>query len=301
MKRCKGEVPIEIIGVCRALRALRVGEFTDDAFAGKRVLDIVGTGGDCSNTFNVSTGSALLLAACDVPVAKHGNRSSSSLCGAADVLNALNVNVNSDSATICRCLHEANFAFCFAPNYYPAVGAISEIRKSLGLPTIFNLVGPLLNPMRPDHYVIGVYNPLHLDIIGAVLLQIKAKRSLVVHCAGLDELAPIGISEVLELTNRGDIKKWTFDPFQFGFEKCSMADLKGGDAATNASILSRAFEGESGPVSETLVLNAGMALWVYEDGDISSLGSCFDRARQVIRSGKVAVKLKEVIKLSNLT
>lgn len=238
--KTKGETVSEILGFVRAMRSQMRTLKVDHP-----VLDIVGTGGDLAGTVNISTGAALLAARCGVPIVKHGNRAVSSQCGSADVLEVLGVDIK-------------NFTFCFAPDYHPAMKQMRPIRNALKMPTAFNLIGPLLNPAGTDHLQIGVYKPELVPILAEVLFQLGTKRSLIYSGHGIDELSCIGATEAILVTEKG-LEKILIDPEALGLQLCTLADLKGGDAKRNAEIL----RNPPRAVLETLILNAGVALFLY--------------------------------------
>ncbi|MCP5506366.1 MAG: anthranilate phosphoribosyltransferase [Chlamydiales bacterium] len=271
----KGETAEELKGLVRVMqKKMRAVTFEEE------VLDIVGTGGDGSNSVNISTGAAILAAACGALVAKHGNRASSSKCGSADVLEELGISLEEDPV---EALARAHITFLYAPHFHPAAKRVAPMRKALGIRTIFNLVGPLLNPARPTYLLLGVAKESLLDLFANVVQTLGVKRSMIVYGNGMDELTPIGPCQALLVTPE-ERKKMTLDPQDFGFKKCTMKDLEGGDAKTNASILTAALKGEKGPVADTLILNAGVALFVTERAPSIESGISF--ARHALESGK---------------
>jgi len=250
--QAKGETLEEILGFIRVLKSV-----AKPLHLPYSVLDIVGTGGDGAGTINISTGSALLASRCGIPIIKHGNRAVSSNCGSADVLEALGFSFENPRAS----LEKTGFGFCFAPDFHPFLGKIREIRKELKFPTIFNLIGPLLNPAGTDHLMIGVYKKEYVPLIAEVLSRLGTKRSLVFHGYGLDELTCLGPTEALLVTQEG-IEPLQIDPESLGLSLCTLSDLKGGDARENAISLGLALSGNS-PLSDTLILNAAIALFLY--------------------------------------
>jgi anthranilate phosphoribosyltransferase len=238
--KAKGESVEEIFGFVKALRAQMKKIDLAEPF-----LDIVGTGGDGAGTVNISTGAALLVAQCGVRVIKHGNRAVSSQCGSADVLEELKDAIPS------------NFTFCFAPDYHPAMKQVRQVRKALKMPTLFNLIGPLLNPAGIDHLQIGVYKQEFVPLLAEVLFRLGTKRSLVYSGHGIDELSCIGKTEALLVTDQG-IETLLIDPEELGFPLCRLEDLKGGDAKTNAQMLRQ----PSKAIYNTLLLNAGVGLFL---------------------------------------
>jgi anthranilate phosphoribosyltransferase len=254
----RGETLDEIVGMVRALekKAVRI----DLPFP---VLDIVGTGGDLAGTVNISTGAAILAAACGVPVAKHGNRSATGRCGSADVLEAMGLEIEIPPDRVGQCLEEMNLAYLFAPYYHPSLKKISGIRKGLTFPTVFNMLGPLLNPAGAEYALIGVAKESNVELFAKVLLELgNIKRALVFHGSGLDELAPLGKSIAYEVSKSG-IKRLDIDPGDLGFSPCTLGELQGGDSNTNAYLLTKALSGESSAIADSLVMNAGAALYIY--------------------------------------
>ncbi|EFN52082.1 hypothetical protein CHLNCDRAFT_27114, partial [Chlorella variabilis] len=260
--RAKGETAEEIAGLAKAMRALSIPVHT--SYDGKCwVLDIVGTGGDGIGSVNISTGATVVAAAAGAKVAKHGNRSVSSLCGSADVLEALGVAVELGPGGVSLCLEEAGVGFMFAPTYHPAMKTVVPVRKSLRVRTAFNLLGPMLNPADAAYGLVGVYSTsvshLMADALQASGMRLGVKKALVVHSSGLDELTPMGPADVVEVTQQGK-HSYSLEPIELGIPRCEVADLAGGDAALNARILMDAFGGARGPVADALNLNAGVAL-----------------------------------------
>ncbi len=255
--RAKGETAEEITALVKIMQSMMRVCHTNH-----HVLDIVGTGGDGFNTINISTGAALLAASCGVKIAKHGNRSASSLSGSADVLEQLGMNINIAPSDISACIDSTNFGFFYAPNFHPILGGLKLIRKNLALPTIFNLVGPLLNPAQAKFLMIGVADLSYLNIISDVLLQLGVKRALVFHCSGLDEICCVGPINMIEI-NQPNIHQTMFNPIEYGFNQCTIESLQGGSAEKNAGIIKSSLKGNPGAVSDTLILNAGFANYIY--------------------------------------
>lgn len=255
--RAKGETPSEVAGMVSVMR-----EHMVPVTASGPCIDVVGTGGDGHHTVNFSTAASVVAASCGALVAKHGNRSVSSQCGSADVLESLGVKIALPPAAVEKCLTDARIAFMFAPGFHPAMKNVVPVRKALGVRTVFNILGPMLNPAACTRMLIGVYNEPMVTLMAEALHQLGAEHALVVHCGGLDELAPIAVATVATVTPSG-VTMGTIDPFLLGFEKCTIEDLKGGVATENADILRRVLSGQmSGPVTDTVVLNAGAALFV---------------------------------------
>lgn len=252
--RAKGETAAEVAGMAKALRALSVHVPTKT-----EVLDIVGTGGDSIGSVNISTGATVVAAAAGAKVAKHGSRSVSSLCGSADVLEALGVAVELGPAGVGACLDRAGVGFMFAPYYLPVMKAVVPVRKALGVRTAFNLMGPMLNPARAQYGLVGVYSTSVSHLMADSLQRLGMKKALVVHSMGLDELTPMGPADVVEVTQGGK-RHYSLEPLDLGIPRCAVEDLAGGDATLNASILLDVFGGTRGPVADALCLNAGVAL-----------------------------------------
>eukprot|EP00746_Dinoflagellata_sp_MGD_P001430 gnl/MRDRNA2_/MRDRNA2_102699_c0_seq1.p1 gnl/MRDRNA2_/MRDRNA2_102699_c0~~gnl/MRDRNA2_/MRDRNA2_102699_c0_seq1.p1 ORF type:complete len:354 (-),score=74.26 gnl/MRDRNA2_/MRDRNA2_102699_c0_seq1:126-1187(-) len=277
----KGETADEIAGLVRTMRS----HACQVSIASSKVLDIVGTGGDGFDTVNISTAAAVLAAACGATVAKHGNRSVSSKSGSADVLEEMGV-VMLDPPHIGPCVKSCGIAFMFAPKFHPAMKYVVPVRKSLGVRTVFNILGPLLNPAGAKHLMLGVYSADLLQVYGQTLHSLGVDHALVVHCQGMDELTAIGSAQAVEITPKG-VESITIDPASMGIPKCTVQDLKGGDGKENAGIVRHVLSGKA-PVNEalanTIALNTGAGLYVY--GSASSIEEGFKMAREAIRQGK---------------
>lgn len=271
----KGETTEEFEGLAHVMRKKMRSVIIDE-----ELIDIVGTGGDGSNSVNISTGSAILAASCGVKVAKHGSRASSSKCGSADLLEYLGVSLDEDPQ---EAIIRAGITFLYAPNYHPAMGVVAPIRKALGIRTIFNLIGPLLNPTRPTYLMLGVAREHLLEPFADVVQKLGMKRSMIVFGNGMDELTPIGPCHAILITPE-ERTKMVIDPQELGFEKCTVEDLKGGDVEVNATKLVAALKGEKGPIADTLILNAGVALFIT--GRAPSIESGISFARHAQESGK---------------
>jgi len=276
--RAKGETAEEVAGLALAMRNNAV--LCD---CGPGVLDIVGTGGDGIGSVNISTGSCLLAAAAGAKVAKHGNRSVSSMCGSADVLEALGVAVSLGPSSVAACVKETSMGFMFAPRFHPAMSAVQPVRKSLGVRTAFNILGPLLNPASADYALVGVYSPSIIPLMAKSLQLLGTKRALVVHSLGLDELTPMGPATVAEVTAKG-IREYQFEPLDVGIQRCEVEDLKGGDRFVNAELLRSALSGTPGPIADALALNAGVALHACGIAE-KSVAQGVTMALEVQRSG----------------
>jgi anthranilate phosphoribosyltransferase len=260
--RCKGETVEEMTGLVRAMldasTAVPVGPELLD-----RLVDTCGTGGDRSGSINVSTISALVVAGAGVPVCKHGGRAASSLAGSADVLEALGVVIDLGPGGVARCIEEAGMGFCFAPRYHPAMRYAAPVRRELGVPTVFNFLGPLANPARVRRQVVGVGDPSMAATMAGVLAGNGATDLAVVHGAdGLDELTTTGLSTIVTWSVGQGPVATTVDAQALGLPAATLADLRGGDAATNAGYARRVLEGARGPHRDIVVLNAAAGLLV---------------------------------------
>lgn len=288
--RAKGEAPVEVAAAARAMRARAL-----EVSAPPGAIDTCGTGGDGAETVNISTAAALVAAAGGVPVAKHGNRSVSSRCGSADVLEALGVRLDLDRQALATLLEELGIAFLFAPRLHPAMAAVVPIRKALGVRTVFNLLGPLTNPAGVRRQVLGVWGPEVQLLVAETLAKLGTVHALVVHSDdGLDELsatAPTSVIEVCEGTVAG---RWTVDPVALGVRADDPASLRGGDAAANARRLWAILEGrERSAAAEAVALNAAAALLV--GGVVDGLGEGLDRARDLLATGAPAATLESLV------
>lgn len=287
--RIKGETVDEITACATVLgdKAKRID------LEGFDCLDTCGTGGDNSNTFNVSTATAFVLAAAGVKVAKHGNRSVSSSCGSADVLERLGVRVDLSAENVKQCILHTNLGFMFAPVFHGALKNASCARKSIGIRTIFNILGPLLNPAGAKLRLLGVYKQSLTTQIAMVLKNLGVKRAMVVHgLDGLDELTITAKTYVSELRQDQTIIDYMLDPTEFGIQPVSKDALIGGDPDLNADIIMKLFSGERGPKRDLLLLNAAAALYVA--GKVTKIGEGFMMASSFLDDGSVLRKLDEV-------
>ncbi len=291
--RMKGETVEELVGMVDAmLEASERVPLDPDGGA----VDIVGTSGDRAHTINVSTLSALVVAGAGGQVCKHGNRAASSACGAADLLEALGVAIELGPAGVARCVAEAGMGFCFAPRYHPAMRHAGPSRRDLGIPTAFNILGPLSNPGRVRRYLIGVADLRMAERMAGVLRSNGAERALIVHGGdGLDELTTTGPSTVVELCD-GEVATWDVDPEDLGLRRADREDLVGGDAATNADLARRVLAGESGPHRDIITLNAGAGLLVA--GLVEDLPAGLEAARAALDSGAAVAALARLVEVS---
>lgn len=285
----KGETVDELAGAARAMRrrAVRIQP------AGQTVVDTCGTGGDRSGTFNVSTTTAFVVAGAGVAVAKHGNRSVSSRCGSADVLECLGVPIESDTEIMEQALNEIGIAFLFAPRYHGAMRHALPVRKQLGVRTIFNLLGPLANPAGATCQLIGVYAPELTEMFAQVLRALGTRRACVVHGHdGMDEITVCAATRVSEL-REGQIKTYDIAPERFFNERAAAADVAGGDAAANAAILRSVLQGETGPRRNLVLINAAAALVAANRAP--DLAAGLETAARSIDSGEAMRKLEALI------
>ena len=287
----KGLVADEVRGFAQAMRRLA---HRPELPAGLRALDIVGTGGDASGSFNISTGTALLTAACGVPVVKHGNRSVSSRCGSADVLEALGLAIPPDAPAALACLEATGFTFLFAPHYHPATRAIAPIRAALGVRTVFNILGPLVNPAQPPLHLVGAFSVEVARLIADTFQGLPMERAFVVHGAlGWDEPTPAGPFTLFDV-RPGRVEMQVRAPSQYGLAPCSASDLAGGDAGHNARALAAVLYGEDrGARRDCLLLGTALALELA--GETRAPREGLARAAAAIDSG-AARRLLEALK-----
>jgi anthranilate phosphoribosyltransferase len=292
--RAKGEQVDELTGLLdSAMEQATVVPLTDDERA--RCVDIVGTGGDGSNSINVSTMSALVIAGSGVPVCKHGNRSASSRCGSADLLELLGVAIELHADGVAACVREAGIGFCFAPVFHPAFRFAGPPRREIGVPTAFNLLGPMANPGRVRRQVIGVADPRFVEPMVLTLQREGLTHAWVVHGDGLDELTTTGTSRVLSLAG-GSIEEFTVDPAALGLAPANQDDLRGGDPEENADVIRRVLAGERGPHRDIVVLNAAAGLVV--GGAVADLAEGLAAAGLAIDDGRAQGALDALVRVS---
>ncbi len=291
--RMKGETVVELGGMVDAM--LDASTRVDIDTSGP-VIDVVGTGGDRAHTINVSTISALVVAGAGGRVCKHGNRAASSACGAADLLEVLGVAIELGPTGVAACVAEAGIGFCFAPRYHPAMRHAGPSRRDLGIPTAFNILGPLSNPGRVKRYLIGVADLRMAERMARVLAAKGAERALIVHGGdGLDELTTTGPSTVVEL-RAGEVSTWEVDPEALGLRRVDRDDLVGGDATINADLARRVLAGEHGPHRDIVSLNGGAGLVVA--GLAEDLPAGIEAAREAIDSGAAVAALAALVEVS---
>jgi anthranilate phosphoribosyltransferase len=288
----KGERPAELVGFARTMRAEAVP--LSEPVAG--TVDTCGTGGDRSGSFNISTAAALVVSACGVTVAKHGNRSVSSRCGSADVLEALGVAITAPPPVVEGCLHDVGMAFFFAPTFHPAMRHAGATRRDLGVRTAFNLLGPLTNPARPLRQIVGVPRPELTELLARALLQLGSERAWVVHGAdGFDELSTTGYTKVSECRD-GAVQTFYVHPADYGLSRNGVDALRGGDAQENAQRIREILDGVHGPGRTIVLLNAGAALFIA--GHAKSVRDGIAQASEAIDSGRARDVLANLVRAS---
>lgn len=291
--RAKGATVDEITGAARVLRRYVVTIPTKH----KSILDTCGTGGDKKNTFNISTLTALVVAGAGVVVAKHGNRSVSSRCGSADILEALGVNIRLEERRTSACLDELGIAFLFAQTLHPAMKNVAVIRKELGVETIFNILGPLTNPAGATHQILGVYSRDLVEPMAEVLKNLGIRRALVVHGTdGLDEVTTTAQTFISEYDGK-EVISYDVTPEEFGFPLARPQDLEGGDLATNVRIFTSILDGKKGSQRDVVVINAAYALYVAEK--VKNINEGIALAENSIDSGKAWKKLNDLKEFTN--
>ena len=292
--RVKGETVEEIAAAAQVLRELSTKV---DVSGEHHLLDTCGTGGDGTQTFNISTASAFVAAAAGAKVAKHGGRSVSSQCGSADVLEALGVNINLSPEQVAQSIRQIGIGFMFAPSHHSAMKHAAPVRKELGVRTLFNILGPLTNPAGAKNQLLGVF---HHDLVGIqarVLQNLGSNHALVVHgLDGLDEISISGKTEVAELKN-GKVEEYTIDPNRFGFKLSPLDAIQAKNAAESKNMLLSVFNNKSGPARDIVMFNSGAA--IYVSGLAESMEQGARKAGEAIASGAAHVKLNQLIEFSN--
>lgn len=292
--RMKGETLDELVGLASVLRdkAATISPKVDN------YVDLVGTGGDRTFTFNVSTTSAFVVAAAGLPVAKHGNRSISSKSGAGDVLEALGVNIMAEPEQVQKCVEEVGIGFMFAPRFNQSMKYVGQARSEMGIRTVFNILGPLANPSRAKRMVVGVYSPKLTEKIATAMSRLGVERAFVVSGAdNMDEITVSSKTTISEIKD-GAVTTYQISPEQFGFKTVDLEELRGGDGVQNAEITKNILKGiEKGAKRDIILLNAGATLYV--GGVAESMEAGVKLAAEVIDSGKAYEKLEELVRVSN--
>ena len=291
--RMKGETAAEIAAMGTVMREQALQVEADVA----GLVDVVGTGGDGQNTFNVSTAAAFVVAGAGARVAKHGNRAATSQAGSADVLEALGVKIELAPEAVTACIREAGFGFMFAPVFHPAMKFAALLRREIGIPTVFNVLGPLTNPAGVRRQVLGVARPELVELMAGALARMGSEHALVVHgLEGLDELSIAGPSRIMAIRDAAiDIQEIT--PEDCGLERAPLSAVAGGDAAVNAAMLRAILDGEIGPRADIVLLNAAAAIVVV--GLAAEIAAGVAVARESIASGKAAAVLDRLVDVSN--
>lgn len=288
----KGETIDEITSAAKVLRS-HCERFLNDM----DVLEIVGTGGDGSNTINISTLSSVVVSAAGIPVAKHGNRAASSKCGTADCLEALGVKIDCAPARSAQILKDINLCFLFAQKYHPAMRFVGAVRKEMGIRTLFNVLGPLANPAGATMQLFGVYSEELVEPLAHVLRNLGVKRAMVVYGRdSMDEISLSAETKVCEFKN-DEFKSYVIKPEDLGLTRCNKEDLVGGTPQENAAIVNDILGGVKGPKTDVVLLNAGAAIYLASDG--ITLKDGIEKAREIIVSGKAKKQLKEFIEETN--
>ncbi len=288
----KGEAIDEVVGAARAMRdrSLHVEHSLP------MVVDVVGTGGDNANTINISTMTALVVAAGGVAVAKHGNRAASSACGSADVLEAAGMTIDVEPERAAHMLHESGFTFMFAPRYHPAMKNVAPVRRELGVRTIFNVLGPLTNPARATHQVVGVAQEAHIELMGEVLRGLGVRGGAIVHASsGIDEVSGEGPTTVYTF-GEGESKRWTLDPARFGIH-ANLDALRGGSVEACKDAFESILSGEHSPRSDVIALNAGLVFSTC--GKTRDLEEGLELARTLLKEGRAAALFERAKHLSH--
>lgn len=301
--RLKGETVAEITGFARAMREkvslVKVRGHVDASISGtdrEALVDTCGTGGDASNTFNISTATAFVVAGAGIPVAKHGNRSVSSLCGSADVIEALGVSIELPPEQVGQCIDEVGIGFLYAPLLHKAMKYVMTARREIRIRTVFNILGPLTNPAGASAQVVGVYQEGLTEVLARVLNELGSRRAFVVHgLDGLDEISASGESKVSEVRG-GHVHTYRVSPEDFGLRRSRLSDLQGGNAAENAQIIRNLLNGEEGPKRDVVLMNASLA--IAAGGKANDFHEGVKIAAQSIDSGAAMEKLRRLVEFS---
>ncbi len=307
--RMKGETVEEIVGFAEAIRAaaaplpirgadaLAVTGTGRDALSEESLVDTSGTGGDASGTFNISTATALVTAGAGVRVAKHGNRSISSKCGSADVVEALGINIQLSPERAAQCLREVGICFLYAPNLHPAMKQVQGVRRELRMRTMFNLLGPLTNPAHANGQVVGVYSLDLVEKLAEALSMLGLHRALVVHgLDGLDEITITGTTRIAE-AREGSVRSYEVEPEEFGLTRAALPEISGGDATENVAIIRAILTGEKSPRRDVVLLNAAAALVAANKAD--RIGEAIPLAVRSIDTGAAAEKLTALARFTS--
>jgi anthranilate phosphoribosyltransferase len=298
--QAKGPSTEELVGMARVLQSQSMSGNRENSDSNSPLIDTCGTGGDGASTFNISTSVAFVAAAAGIKVAKHGNRSASSKTGSADVLEALGINLNARSEKVRAAVDEVGITFLFAPGWHPALKAVSDLRKTLKVRTIFNLLGPLVNPMRPTGQIVGVNDPLLLETIARALSQLGTKRAIALH--GREKLDEAGLADItyLAVVEKKDLRCMILNPQELGLTPAPTEALRGGDVRENAEILKAVLQGKGTQAQQDVVaLNAALAFEVGEaiDGKMDILERCVKGialAQDILKSGEAWKKLENL-------
>ncbi len=291
--RQKGETPEEILGAAQVMRekVCRVEHHQEQLF------DNCGTGGDGAGTFNISTTAAFVLTACGLAVGKHGNRSVSSRCGSADLLQALGADIDLTADQMARCIDEIGIGFLFAPSLHPAMKQVSPVRKQLGFRTIFNILGPLTNPAFATHQLIGIFDGEYTEKLAGAASNLGVQKTAVVfNLYNIDELTTAGANKI-SFSSDGALESVLLEPEEYGFGRCTIEDLRGGTIEENARITRAILKGEQGPKRDTVILNAAVALMVAEH--VADIEAGIELAEESIDSGKALKTLQSFVRFTN--
>jgi anthranilate phosphoribosyltransferase len=287
----RGEQADELAGFVETMRDRSVPvPLTDEERS--ELVDTCGTGGGVLNTFNISTAAALVVAGAGIRVAKHGNRSFTTQCGSADVLEALGVSIDAPVDMMEKALRDAGIVFMFAPLMHPAMRHVGPVRRELGVQTVMNLVGPLANPANAGRQVVGVSDPRRLPLIAGALAELETVHALVVHGEGMDEISPFAATDVLEV-RQGRLSEWTIDPTRFGYGGGKPSDIAGGPPSENAGLVLKVLQDEANPAATAaVVLNAAAA--IYASGTVKNFDEGVEKAREVISAGSGLLALQRL-------